>query len=520
MKRYSVIALLFAFVQGPCAAGAWAAGLPPAAVSAVSVPPQRINRAVAALDAIAQNVQRKTGVPGIAIAVVHNDKVVYLKGFGVRKAGTNQRVDADTVFELASVSKPVGAAVVAGAVGRGIVKWTDPLQKYLPGFALSDPYVSRTVTIADMYAHRSGLPDHAGDLLEDLGYDRAAVLKRLAYEPLDPFRITYHYTNFGLTAAAQAVANAAHTSWENLSRDTLYRPLGMNSTSSRFADYANARNKAILHVRAGNRWVARYTRDADAQSPAGGVSSSARDMAQWLRFELADGKYNGKQIVSEAALLTTRNPNLMLAPLSSPVSRATFYGLGINVGYDPGGRLRLTHSGAFASGAATTVFMLPSESLGIVVLTNGMPVGAPEAIAATFLDLAEFGKPERDWLAAYGARMAALSANPSALAHAKPPLNPAPARPAAAYTGSYQNRFYGPATVVSRNGRLVILLGPRRKSFALTHWNGDTFSYMPAGENAAGIVAITFAVPAGATRAGRLTIENLNEDGLGTFARS
>jgi CubicO group peptidase (beta-lactamase class C family) len=319
---------MFAFVLGPCGVGASASGLPPAAFSAVSIPPQRINHAVAALDSITRNIQRKTGVPGIAIAVVHNDKIVYLRGFGVRKAGTSQRVDADTVFELASVSKPVGAAVVAGAVGRGVVKWTDPLQKYLPGFALADPYVSRTVTIADMYAHRSGLPDHAGDLLEDLGYDRAAIIKRLAFEPLDPFRITYHYTNFGLTAAAQAVANAAHTSWENLSQETLYRSLGMSSTSSRFADYANAKNKAILHVRVGNRWVAKYTRDADAQSPAGGVSSSARDMAQWLRFELANGKYNGKQVVSEAALLVTRNPNLMLAPLPRRLAgrRSTVWG--------------------------------------------------------------------------------------------------------------------------------------------------------------------------------------------------
>ena len=365
------------------------------------VTPQRIQRAVAALDSITRNIQRKTGVPGIAIAVVHNDKVVYLKGFGVRKAGTSQRVDADTVFELASVSKPVGAAVIAGAVGRGVVKWTDPLQKYIPGFALSDPYVSRTVTIADMYAHRSGLPDHAGDLLEDLGYNRAAIIKRLAFEPLDPFRITYHYTNFGLTAAAQAVANAAHTTWQKLSHDMLYAPLGMTSTSSRFLDYANSANKAILHVRVGDTWIAKYTRDADAQSPAGGVSSSARDMAQWMRFELANGKYNGKQVVSEAALLVTRNPNLMLAPLSSPVSRATFYGLGINVAYDPASRLRLTHSGAFGSGAATVIHLLPSENLGIVVLTNGTPIGAPEAIAASFLDLAEFGKPERDWLAAY-----------------------------------------------------------------------------------------------------------------------
>jgi hypothetical protein len=191
--------------------------------------------------------------------------------------------------------------------------------------------------------------------------------------------------------------------------------------------------------------------------------------------------------------------------------------LGINVGYDPAGRLRLTHSGAFGSGAATAVYMLPSENLGIVVLTNGMPVGAPETIAATFLDLAEFGKPERDWLATYAPLFAKLLANPSPLAQKKPPANPAPARPNSAYTGTYKNRFYGPASLVSRNGHLVILLGPQHKSFPLTHWDGDTFSFMPSGENAAGVAGITFAFPAGATHAKKLTVDYLNEDGLGTF---
>jgi CubicO group peptidase (beta-lactamase class C family) len=515
MKRCYALALMFAFGTAPCSA---AAG-PPSAASAITVTPADVSQAIAALDAIAHDLQRRSGVPGIAIAVVHDDRVVYLKGFGVRKAGTNQRVDADTVFELASVSKPVGAAVIAGAVGRGIVKWTDPVQKYLPWFALSDPYVSRAVTIGDMYAHRSGLPDHAGDLLEDLGYDRAAILKRLALEPLDPFRITYHYTNFGITAAALAVAEAEHMSWEDLSQRILYGPLGMTSTSSRYADYANAADRAALHVRVGNAWLPKYTRDADAQSPAGGVSSSARDMAQWLRFELANGKYGGKQIVSEEALLATRVPNLVSSPLATPESRASFYGFGIGVGYDEGGRLRLSHSGAFASGAATTVLMLPSEKLGIVVLSNGMPVGVPESIAASFFDIVEFGKVQRDWYAAYGSLFAHLFVNPSPLAGKKPPSNPKPPRLFSGYVGTYANAYYGPLTILARNGRLVMQLGPRHQTFPLTHWDANTFIYMPAGENAVGVSRVVFVVAPGSSRSVKVIIDNLNESGLGTFGR-
>jgi CubicO group peptidase (beta-lactamase class C family) len=498
--------------------GAGAAEQSPSEVSAVTVPPGQVNRAVNALDSLAQTLLRKTGVPGMSVAVVRNDKVVYLKGFGLRKIGSKERVDPDTVFEIASVSKPVGATVIAALVGRGTVKWSDAVSKYLPGFTLSNPYVGRTVTIADMYAHRSGLPDHAGDLLEDLGYDRAAIIQRLAQEPLSPFRISYAYTNFGLTAAAEAAADAAKTDWATLSDDLLYRPLGMRSTSSRFADYERASDKATLHTRINGRWIAGNVRDADAQSPAGGVSTSARDMAQWLRLQLANGRYNSRQIVDERALMETRIPSSVSGPPASPTARASFYGLGMNVSYDAAGRVHLSHSGGFNSGAATTVMMLPSEHLGIVVLTNGMPIGAAEALAQEFLDLAEFGHVERDWLSAYWSRFSGLYHNPSMLSGKQAPTNPTPALAATAYAGTYANSFYGPAQIQNRDGKLVMLLGPNKQTFALTHWEGNTFAYYPTGENAVGISSVTFSVSA--NHAQSLVVEYLNAEKLGTFTLS
>ena len=516
--RFCLLAALV-FASMPVAAALAAPDTSPAAESMLSIPPGQIDRAAQSLDGVAQALLRRTGVPGMAIAVVHNDKVIFIKSYGVRRAGTNQRVDANTVFELASVSKPIGASVVAGAVGRAIVRWDDPISKYIPDFTLADPYVGKTVTIADLYAHRSGLPAHAGDLLEDLGYDRTYVLAHLQLEALDPFRVTYHYTNFGMTAGAQAVANAAHTTWEDLSSDIIYRPLGMTSTSSRFADYARSRNKADLHVRIGTRWVAKYTRNADAQAPAGGVSSSVRDMARWLRFELANGKFNGQQIVDAKALLATRNPNLMSSPLDTPISRASFYGYGIGVGYDSAGRLRLSHSGAFANGGATTIVMLPSEHLGIVVLTNGIPIGLPESVAADFMDRVEFGKSQRDWFAAYSTLMAPLLANTSVLEGKKPPAHPAPALANSAYVGTYDNDYFGPAAIEERSGHLVVVLGPKRMAYPLSHWNGNEFSFEPSGENANGVTAMTFTTDAAGTHATKFVIEYLNEGKHGTFTR-
>src|SRR6185312_9574369 len=135
-----------------------------------------------------------------------------------------------------------------------------------------DPYVGSHVTIGDMYAHRSGLYEHAGDELEEIGYDRAAIIERLREIPLEPFRTTYHYGNFDITTAAESVAQAAGEDWADLSERLLYEPLGMNSTSSRFADLEDRDDRALGHVEVDGEWIVNPDqRQPDAQSPAGGV---------------------------------------------------------------------------------------------------------------------------------------------------------------------------------------------------------------------------------------------------------
>src|SRR5258707_8720344 len=150
------------------------------------------------------------------------------------------------------------------------------------------------------YAHRSGLPDHAGDLLEDLGFTREEILHRLRYQkPDSSFRSHYAYTNFGITEAAVAATKAYRIAWEYAAEQKLCRPLGMNSTSSRYADFVARTNKALGNVQENGKWVQKYQRDPDAQSPAGGVSSSVNDLEKWIRLQLADGQWDGKPIVDE-----------------------------------------------------------------------------------------------------------------------------------------------------------------------------------------------------------------------------
>jgi CubicO group peptidase (beta-lactamase class C family) len=498
-----------------------AAALPPDAVSLVPIPPQRIPQAVAKLDNIIDGVLSKTGVPGLAAAVVHDGKLLYANGFGVRDVNKQARVDPGTVFRLASVSKPLSSTVVAGAVGKGVVKWTDPIVPHLPSFALADPYVTAHVTYADLFSHVSGLPDHGGDLLEDLGYDQAYILSRLRLEPLDPFRAEYAYTNFGLTAAAEAAAAAAGRSWPDLADDLLFGPVGMPASSFRYSDFLKEADRAAMHVRVGERWVQKYTRDADSEAPAGGASSNVLDLANWLILQLAGGAWNGNPVIDGDALSQTHLPHALSSLPSTPISRSGFYGFGMNVGYDYAGRLRLSHSGGFSQGAATAFALLPSASLGIVVLTNGMPIGVPESVIAYFLDYVEAGSVQEDWLTGYEQIVfAPMYVNPSVLADQKPPQHPVPAEPDAFYTGTYDNSYYGPIRVVSEGTSLHLLIGPGPNDYVLQHWSGNLFAFYPTGENALGITAATFNADAGNTRAKSVTLEYYNTTGLGMFTRS
>jgi CubicO group peptidase (beta-lactamase class C family) len=491
---------------------------PPNEVSGLDIPAGRIDDAIAKVDGLVGDLMKSTGIPGMAVAIVHGGKTVYAKGFGVRDAtkgdGQDNKVDADTVFQLASVSKSVGATVVAHEVSGNVVTWDTPVASRLPWFALNDPYVTGHLTIADLFSHRSGLPDHAGDKLEDLGYGRRQSLERLKYVPLAPFRISYAYTNFGVTAAAEAVAAAAGKPWEELSGEALYQPLGMASTSSRFANYLARPNHAVLHVKVGDKWEPRFQRDPDPQSPAGGVSSSVNDMARWLMMLLGNGTYNGQRVASAEALLPATTAQVVSMPATTPEARSGFYGYGFNVSATSSGRTEYSHSGAFSSGAATNFVVMPSEDVGIIALTNAAPIGVPETLTAEFMDLVQYGRIRENWASLYKQAMGRMNNPEGSLVDKQPPANPAPARPLSDYAGVYASDYWGPAVVTERDGVLQLTLGPKNRMFTLAHWDGDTFTFQVADENAPP-GTISKAVFAGNT----LNLEYYDSDKLGTFTR-
>ncbi|MBT8162757.1 MULTISPECIES: serine hydrolase [Arthrobacter] len=483
----------------------------------------KVTSALDQLDGLVNDSMEKTGLPGMAVAVVYQDEVVYSKGFGVREVGKPDKIGPDTVFKLASVSKPLASTVVAGVVGRKLIQWTDPVIKYDTGFALKDDYVTKNASFADLLSHRSGLKTASGDLLEDLGFDRTYILGHINQEPLDTFRASYNYSNFGYTAGGEAAAKAMKMSWEDLADAVLFKPLGMSASSYRNADYEKASDKAIIHVPVGNKqWAAKYHRDADSEAPAGGASSTIRDLAQWLRLQLGGGTYESRPVIDPAALQETHVPQSISGPASAPAARSRFYGLGWNVSYDDQARVQLGHSGAFNLGTATSVAMLPGEQLAIVALTNGRPQGIPEAITAGFLDAVQHGKPTVDWLSFTADVFHKLdeSEKPK-VDYTKAPANPAPAKSNENYTGTYDNPYYGPLVVLDSDGKLAMKMGPADNptTFPLTHFDGDTFSFESIGENANGLAGALFAASKDGTSPS-VTLDFYDRTGLGTFTRA
>ncbi len=494
-------------------------------LSCGSAPAEPVDRdkvmaALPRLDAMAQQLVADRSVPGLAIAVVHNDQVVFLKGFGLREMGKVGAVDPDTVFQIASLSKPVSATVVAALVSAGVVDWESRIADLDPAFRLHDPYPSAEVTVRDLFAHRSGLPGSAGNDLEAIGFDRETVMHRLRLvPPSSSFRAGYSYSNAGLTAGALAAARPTGQAWEDVAETRLFKPLGMASTSARAVDFISRADRAALHVDVGSGWEARVQRNADVQAPAGGVSSSARDLAQWMRLELAKGQIGGKRLISAEALAATHEP--LMARGTNPVTGdASFYGLGWNIEFGRHG-LSWGHAGAFSAGARTLVQLYPESSIGIVVLANAFPSGAPEGLADSYFDWVFEGRQRQDWLAAWDGMYGALFGPAGTMAKATyaPKPAPSPALPLAAYAGRYRNDYVGDVVISDKYAALTLELGPKgEQSYRLTHFDRDCFLVYPTAEMPDTPSPVRFAIgPDG--RAESVMIEFLDDNHLGTLAR-
>ncbi len=436
---------------------------------------------LAGLDAYARSTLAALRVPGFAIAVVRNDSVVYSKGFGVRASGANDPVDDQTLFALGSTGKAFTAAAVAALVSDGTMHWDDPLVSRLPGFRLHDPYLTATVTVRDALSHRTGLP--RGDLIW-IGagkISRADVIERVRHlEPSFGLRSHWGYSNIMYLAAGEAAGAVSGIGYDELVRRRLLQPLGMASTIVNPSTIDGLTNLATGHAPLDDSVYRKPFWFADHIAPAGAMTSNVQDMARWLRFQLGDGSFEGRPVMSRAVLREMHSPQSIVVGENDVDSLQRFgtYGFGWFV-EDYRGALIWQHGGA-TDGTQTMVAMLPEHRLGVVVLTNVASSSAPTALMRYVFDR-HLGAPMRDWVAeaAERARRGKVLQDSLSRMQERGRVGGNPPAALAAYVGDYRDPMYGDFTVREEAGRLIATRG--NWSGALEYWNGNTFRWALLG---------------------------------------
>jgi CubicO group peptidase (beta-lactamase class C family) len=436
----------------------------------------------AAVDRLALETLRRWELPGLAIAIVDHDRVVYLKGFGVKTAGGSDPVGPDTRFQVGSVTKQFTTTLMAMLVDEKKMRWDDPVRSHLDWFHLSDPAADSLVTLRDLVSHRTGLAEH-DELWDDSPWSREEVIRRAGALPLShPFRSRYRYNNIMLMAAGEAAASAAKTPWERLVRERIFTPLGMTSSGVTEAEWLAAKDRAAGFKRTDDaRVVPQIPVPNDLLGPAGTLHSTARDFSRWLRFQLAGGAIDGKRLLSEEALEETRTPQNLLrlaGPTreSNPESNLMAYGMAWVV-QDWRGELLVSHTGSL-NGFRARVDLLPKRSFGIALMTNVGRATSLVALRSGIVDLLLAGHPTRDWNEYHlgvEAKAEARSTARKKEAEAKRPAGTRPSHDLPDYAGSWRGAAHGTMIVAVEDGGLFLkwnrLKGP------LVHAQYDTFTW-------------------------------------------
>ncbi|MGE0441348.1 MAG: serine hydrolase [Gemmatimonadales bacterium] len=438
------------------------------------------------LDAYVGRVMKAFDVPGVSLAIVKDGQVVVTKGYGVRRLGTPEPVDAHTLFGIASNTKVFTATALGLLVEEGRIEWDAPVIRYLPSFRLSDPYVTAQLTVRDLLVHRSGLGLGAGDLLwwPPSTYDRKEIVRRLQYLPLaTSFRSAYAYDNVLYSVAGEVIEAVSGQSWETFVEQRILRKIGMTESSVRHSGSANGGNVASPHapVEGAVRPVEPF--GGDNVNPAGGINSNAVEMAKWVIVQLDSGRtVDGsrlfrsgltRQIQSIVTPIPFGNPPPELAPL-----KHSFQGYGLGEGIlDYRGTKLVTHTGGLP-GFVSRVAMLPEHRLGVVVLTNQEATAAFDAIVNRVFDH-YLKAPAFDWLAGYQAVTARAAEQVAAIERkAATDRNAAsrPSLPLERYAGNYEDRWYGDIGIGLEGGRLVIRFSHSPDLVGdLEHWQYDSF---------------------------------------------
>jgi CubicO group peptidase (beta-lactamase class C family) len=437
-------------------------------------------------DAYVAQVLKTFSVPGAAVAIVKDGKVVLAKGYGVRRLGEPTPVDAQTQFGIASNTKLFTASSLAMLVEAGKLEWDAPVIRYLPWFAMYDPFVTRELTVRDLLVHRSGLGLGAGDLLwwPPSTYDRKEIARRLRYiKPATSFRSAYAYDNVLYLVAGEIIEAVSGQSWEDFVRTHILRPVGMSHSDVYHSAAGHPGNVATPHAEVNDtvRPVAPFL--SDNTNPAGGVVSGAEDIAKWLIVQLDSGRVAGGGRLFSPASTKQLWREVTPEPIGEPVPgleqlRPSFYGYALGIETrDYRGKQMLTHTGGLP-GYLSRLAMIPELRLGVAVLTNQESGVAFNSIAYRVLDH-YLGAKAPDYVGIYSRLLAQNRAKLAELrstAAAERDSIAGPSLPLAKYAGTYRDVWYGDVTIAEENAGLVIRMMQTPSMVGdLEHWQHDTF---------------------------------------------
>jgi len=397
-------------------------------------------------------------VPGIAVCVIKNGKVVIMKGYGVRDYDTKEKVDENTLFMIGSNTKAFTATALAMLDADKKLSLGDNVTKWIPEFKLDNKAAGEQAIIRDLLCHRIGFRTFQGDFTYwTSNLTRKEVIEKMSHiKAVYPFRTTWGYTNAAFLTAGEIIPKATGMQWEDFIKSRIFNPLEMKNTLALSKDFPNAANKCSPYTKAEGKLVKIPFCEIDNLAPAGSISSSVNDMSHWVMMQLDNGKYKDQMIVPTTAIGQTRVPHSILGNGGVLFNEGHFalYGLGWFL-QEYCGRKIVEHTGG-VNGFVTSVTLVPEEKLGIIVFTNTDQNLFYDALKWDIMD-AYFGKPYRNYsnvyLNSYKAQSATAAKKDktlkdSAAMHLKAEL------PISAYEGNYFNDVYGNMSVASENGEL------------------------------------------------------------------
>lgn len=417
-------------------------------------------------------------IPGVAVCIVKNGEVVWNKGYGVLETGKPAKVDENSLFLIGSNSKAFTAIALAQLEAEGKLKLTDRVGNYLRTFQMKDPLATKEVNIRDLLSHRIGMETFQGDFVNwSSNLSRAEVISNLAvYDAPYSFRSKWGYCNAAFTAAGEIIPVVTGISWEDYVSSRFFQPLEMNRTIALTKDYAKQSNACSAHTLYKGKLVKIPVPDIDNLAAAASICSSVNDMSHWVQMLLNDGKYKELEVLNVNALRTTSFPTSIIGNGRHPFNKSNFrlYGLGWDL-MDYEARRIISHTGG-VDGFVTSVTLIPSEKLGIVVLTNTDHNSFYQACKYEIMD-AFLGLPYRN----YSEVMLNTSLKGQELDEqwlkGKQDTVAMGMKPELAlneYTGEYKNEAYGPVKVIIEKGCLTIIM---------TRHPGMTAKLEPLGGN-------------------------------------